>query len=89
MIANGLTGNYEITILNDVSDDDTADMKDGKVENCYNSGTVGGEADVGGISGSMDTELDFDIEKIMASIASTTTDDVEELATSTYYCRNI
>lgn len=85
MIANALSGNYELTILNDISDQDTDAMKDGKVENCRNSGSVSADSGVGGIVGTMDTELDFDIEKIL----SATTSDTVELSSSTYYCRNI
>lgn len=85
MIANALSGNYELTILNDISDQDTDAMKDGKVENCRNSGTVSADSGVGGIVGTMDTELDFDIEKILSATSS----DTVELSSSTYYCRNI
>lgn len=85
MIANALSGNYELTILNDISDQDTDAMKDGKVENCRNSGTISADSGVGGIVGTMDTELDFDIEKILSATSS----DTVELSSSTYYCRNI
>ena len=86
MIANALTGKFEIMVLHDISDDDTDEMKDGKVEGCRNSGTVNADSNVGGIAGSMETEVDFDIEEILSTAKEN--EDIS-LTSSTYYCRDI
>lgn len=48
--------------LEDVSDDDNEDETRGNIARCRNSGTVGGDLNVGGIVGALAIEYDFDPE---------------------------
>ena len=49
-------------VVTDVSDEDTLSDITGKVMNCINSGTINGDVNVGGISGSLSRENDLDPE---------------------------
>ena len=49
-------------VVTDVSDEDTLNDITGKVMNCINSGTINGDLNVGGISGSLSRENDLDPE---------------------------
>lgn len=68
--------NGERVMYDDVSDDDSDDMTEGKVSACVNCGSVEGDTGVGGITGDMGIELDFDLEGIinqkLDNITSTT-----------------
>ena len=57
---NGASDNLGGTIT-DVSDQDTEDQLTGKVENCYNFGSVLADLNAGGIAGAMAPENDMDI----------------------------
>lgn len=50
------------TTFSDISDADTDRDQGGKVERCANSGSVMGDANVGGIAGAMAPENDLDLE---------------------------
>ena len=62
MLANAITGELDVTIINDISDNDTANDREGKVSQCTNYGTVDADIDVGGIAGAMGIEYEFDAE---------------------------
>lgn len=62
MLANAITGEMDVTILNDVSDEDLENDQEGKVAKCVNYGTIDADIDVGGIVGAMGIEYEFDAE---------------------------
>ena len=62
MLANAITGEMDVTILNDVSDEDLENDREGKVAKCKNFGTIDADIDVGGIAGAMGIEYEFDAE---------------------------
>ena len=62
MLANAITGEMDVTIINDISDEDLEEDRDGKVSQCTNFGAVDGDIDVGGIAGAMGIEYEFDAE---------------------------
>ncbi len=62
MLANAITGELNVTIINDISDSDLEDDKDGKVSQCVNYGAIDADIDVGGIAGAMGIEYEFDAE---------------------------
>ena len=62
MLANAITGEMDVTVLNDVSDEDLENDREGKVARCTNYGTVDADIDVGGIAGAMGIEYEFDAE---------------------------
>lgn len=49
-------------LVEDISQEDAANMTWGKLQNCKNAGKVEGDVNVGGIAGSMAIEYDFDPE---------------------------
>ncbi len=85
MIANAISGNFELTVMHDISDEDEEGMKDGKVEGCSNEGKISADVGAGGIIGTMGSEVDFDIDKILSKGIN----DTISISTATYYCRNI
>lgn len=58
-----LTG--EAVTYRDVSDEDTEELTDGKVTACVNNGGVDGDIAVGGISGEMGIEIEYDLEGVI------------------------
>lgn len=69
-------------IYQDISDEDTVDMTDGKVYACTNYGEIDGDIGIGGIGGDMGIELEYDLEgKILTGLES------DDLLTSTYETR--
>lgn len=53
--------------VQDTSDEDIADTREGKAADCRNTGTVEGDRNVGGIAGAVAVELDLDPEDDSAS----------------------
>lgn len=49
----------------DISDEDTQELTDGKVSQCVNNGSVDGDISVGGIAGDMGIEIEYDLEGII------------------------
>lgn len=69
-------------IYQDISDEDTVEMTDGKVYACTNYGGIDGDIGIGGIGGDMGIELDYDLEgTILSEIES------DDLFTNTYETR--
>lgn len=50
------------SLVQDTSDEDTADTREGKIADCRSEGTVEGDRNVGGIAGAVAIELDLDPE---------------------------
>ncbi|MBQ0026797.1 MAG: hypothetical protein KBS79_05480 [Lachnospiraceae bacterium] len=80
LMANLLSGNY--VEFNDISEKDTEKDYDGKVRNSINYGDISGDTNVGGISGEMALEFDYDME---GKYTSTLGD--KELVSKTYETR--
>lgn len=55
----------EAVMYEDISDEDTEELTDGKVSDCVNNGSVDGDIGVGGISGEMGIELEYDLEGVI------------------------
>ena len=62
MMANAISGELDVTIINDVSDSDLENDREGKVAKCANYGTVDADINVGGVAGAMGIEYEFDAE---------------------------
>ena len=60
----------EHTYTQDISDDDTENTTEGKVLGCTNEGPIEGDINVGGITGAMAIEYDFDLEDDVTKIGS-------------------
>ena len=85
MFTNALSGNLQLRVMEDISDLDTDEDMNGKVLSCTNNGDINGDTDVGGITGAMGVEAEFDLEGILSA---TITDSVQ-ISTDSYFARCI
>lgn len=85
MFSNAVSGNMQLTLMTDISELDTDELTEGKVLSCTNHGSVSGDTNVGGITGSMGVEAEFDMEGILSS---SITDSIT-ISKDTYYSRCI
>ena len=83
MFTNALSGNMQLRVMEDISDLDTDEDMNGKVLSCANNGAVNGDTNIGGITGSMGVEAEFDMEGILS--ASIT--DTVQISTDSYFAR--
>ena len=67
MLSSALAGDTDIRVYDDVSEEDGDGNRNGRVEKCSNNGSVSGDTDVGGISGAMAIEYEFDMEGSLIS----------------------
>ena len=85
MFTNALTGNLQLRVMEDISDLDTDEDISGKVLLCTNNGEINGDTNIGGITGSMGVEAEFDLEGILSA---NITDSVQ-ISTDSYFARCI
>ena len=83
MFTNALSGNMQLRVMEDISDLDTDEDMNGKVLSCLNNGEINGDTNIGGITGSMGVEAEFDLEGILS--ASIT--DTVQISTDSYFAR--
>ncbi|MBQ4652376.1 MAG: hypothetical protein IJB78_06650 [Oscillospiraceae bacterium] len=84
-------GNISNTVggtFKDVSDRDTPDNLTGKLENCTNAGLVSGDRNVGGITGAIAVENDFDANEDFTIGDNESANFVSELRAVILSCRN-
>lgn len=74
LLSSAISGNLSVEIYDDVSDSVKADETEGKVLSCINDGAVDGDRNVGGITGSMAVELEFDMEGALLETFEETVD---------------
>ena len=85
MFTNALSGNLQLRVMEDISDLDTDEDMNGKVLSCSNNGAVNGDTNIGGITGSMGVEAEFDMEGILSA---SITDSIQ-ISTDSYFARCI
>lgn len=68
LVANLLSGNA--LTLEDISEFDSENVKDGKIFSCVNYGNASGDINIGGIGGDMGIEMQYDLEGTLLSKAS-------------------
>ena len=83
MFTNALSGNMQLRVMEDISDLDTDEDMNGKVLSCMNNGEINGDTNVGGITGSMGVEAEFDMEGILSA---NITDSIQ-ISTDSYFAR--
>ncbi len=82
MMSNVLTGNWDYTYMEDVSEDNETGNTNGKVLSSTNYGSVEGDTSVGGIAGTMGVD---EAEEIIEKIEEAA--DISIVASSTYEAR--
>jgi len=83
MFTNALSGNMQLRVMEDISDLDTDEDMNGKVLSCLNNGEINGDTNIGGITGSMGVEAEFDMEGILSA---NITDSIS-ISTDSYFAR--
>lgn len=66
MMANAMTGDANHQVFEDISEGPDGDGTAGLVEVCENAGSVEGDRNVGGVTGTMGIEYEFDMEGTLA-----------------------
>lgn len=86
LFANAISGNMNVFEYNDVSkswEEQKPEDMQGKVTDCINAADVEGDIDIGGISGSMAVENEFDMDSSLRDIIKNTLD-IESVAQLKY-----
>ncbi len=83
LMAGSLSGKDK-THIEDISDDLSNDDHEGRVDSCVNYGSIEADKNVGGISGSMGIEYDFDLEGTLSEAVG-----MSDFLTATYQTKCI